>query len=244
MRAEGCPFERVSPSFITTPMLPQPDPGNAPTAEGILAIIARCGLSLSPDQARQLAVYLRMLMHWNSRMNLVGPKDWTTVCSALVTDSIHLAAIIPELGLPGEPLTLDIGAGAGLPGIPLRVCWSRGEYIMLEPRQKRAIFLNTLLAQLKLPGTSVQRLNAETYGLSGPPADLILSRGVRPWAEFLDLTSPLLKKGGKVIVFSNQGYDTTRAIPPGWSAPEERAYCTAGGQTRYFWLFSPNISPS
>ena len=225
-------------------MLPQPDPGKAPTAEGVQAIIARCGLSLSLDQARQLAVYLQTLMHWNSRMNLVGPKDWATVCSALVTDSIHLAAIIPELGLPGEPLTLDIGAGAGLPGIPLRICWSKGEYIMLEPRQKRAIFLNTLLAQLKLPGTRVLRLSAEAYGLSGPQADLILSRGVRPWAEFLDLTRPLLKKSGKVIVFSNQAFGSTQDVPPGWGAPEERTYCTAGGKTRYFWLFSPNMSPS
>lgn len=222
----------------------RPDSRNQPTAEGVSAILARCRLSVSRAQASQLAAYLQMLMHWNSRMNLVGPRDWRTVCASLVVDSIHLAAVIPELDLPGAPSTLDIGAGAGLPGIPLRICWSRGRYIMLEPRQKRAVFLHTLLARLELPWTEVRRQSAEAFGLSGVPADLILSRGVRPWPEFLDMTRPLIKEGGLVIVFSNQPWSQDLAVPAGWGSPTEMAYATAEGRTRYFWLFSPNMSPS
>jgi len=226
-------------------MSSQPDSRQEPTADRVRALVAPCGLALSQEQARQMAFYLQMLMRWNASMNLVGPKDWTTVCTDLVTDSLHLAALLPELGLTGECLSVDVGAGAGLPGIPLRICWTGGEYLMLEPRQKRAVFLQTLLASLKLPGTTVRRLSAEALaGSLDRKADLVLSRGVRPWREFLTLAGPLLKNNGSVLVFSNQCWPVNAAVPPGWTPPDERPYVTAKGATRYFWLFSPNMSPS
>jgi 16S rRNA (guanine527-N7)-methyltransferase len=226
-------------------MSSQSDSGQKPTPDRVKGIVAQFGLGLSQEQARQLAIYLQMLMHWNTRMNLVGPKDWATVCAALVTDSLHLAALLPELGLPEKCLTVDVGAGAGVPGIPLRICWCRGEYLMLEPRQKRAVFLQTLLASLKLPGTTVRRLSAEALaGSMERKADLVLSRGVRPWREFLTLAGPLLRDNGSVLVFSNRPWPVNAAAPPGWTPPDERPYVAAKGATRYFWLFSPNMSPS
>ena len=79
------------------------------------------------DQAVPLAAYLDMLVRWNRRTNLVGARTWQEA-ALLALDSLPLARLLDRLPLPAAPCVWDLGAGAGLPGIPLRCVWKRSSW--------------------------------------------------------------------------------------------------------------------
>jgi 16S rRNA m(7)G-527 methyltransferase (EC 2.1.1.-) len=145
-----------------------------PDADQVASSAARLGRVLSAEEARLLTVYLGLLVKWNSRMNLVGPATWTEILEILIQDSWHLADLLQTL-TPQPGQTLDLGAGAGLPGIPLRVFWQSGDYYLVEPRQKRAIFMEQAAAHMKLPRTKVICGRMEALPAARRQADLIVS---------------------------------------------------------------------
>ena len=139
-------------------------PDSSPQVLGTLC--AAAGFPLTKEQSSQLAIYLDLLMRWNRMMNLVGARHWRDALDDLILDSFHLAAFLREHilpTLPPSPVTWDLGAGAGLPGIPLRMVWHDGTYCMVESRDKRTIFLSTVLARCPLKGTQVFRGRAEQF---------------------------------------------------------------------------------
>jgi 16S rRNA (guanine527-N7)-methyltransferase len=218
-----------------------------PNAEAVLAAARTLGRPVEPDQAELLAVYLDQLVKWNKKMNLVGPSDWRTVFDRLVVDSLFLADFLGGLNLPDRPLCLDFGAGAGLPGIPLRVLWRRGDYWLVEVREKRATFMKSALGRLKLPATGVFLGKAEEaldrLSRSGhqATADLILSRAFMPWQKLLDFIHPMLRneagRTGTAIILANDPPPDEVAVPDGWRLGDVASYPAAGGE-RYFWSFS------
>ena len=199
------------------------------------------GRTLSAEQADHLTTYLNLLVKWNKKMNLVGPSTWEEMLETLIVDSWHLAEFLKELELKSDPLTLDLGAGAGLPGIPLRMFWSAGRYVMVEPRRKRTIFMNRALAELGLAGTSVAAVRFEQLPADLLPVDLVLSRAFCPWREFLDIARPMLKPDGRVVVLALEKEPDN--VPSGWRFCAGRTY-PVQGKNRYFWGFSPMSSPS
>lgn len=161
------------------------------------------------DAARQgLAVYLELLMHWNRAMNLVGARTWQNAVRTLIADSLHLGPFLEQLPLPAAPLCWEPGAGAGLPGVPLRLVWGRGEYWMIEAREKRALFLSTVLARLTLPATHVYRGRLEHFMAGHPagqaPVDLVLSRAFMPWRDLLVLVGNRLEPSGLIVLMLNE----------------------------------------
>ncbi|EPR37517.1 Ribosomal RNA small subunit methyltransferase G [Desulfovibrio sp. X2] len=224
----------------------QPKPASgvqqiAPSAAETAAAMRALGREPSGGEAAGLALYLGLLMQWSARMNLVGARDWRRALSELAADSWHLADFLAGHPLlPANPLCLDLGAGAGLPGIPLRLFWQEGEYHMVEPREKRALFLGVALARLSLPRTHVERCRAEELpeGLRG--ADLVVSRAFMPWREYLEVARTLLAPGGVCVVMA--GGPPPDGPVQGWRASECAAYAVEAGegrQERYFWSFTP-----
>ena len=116
-------------------------------------LAAASGAEVPQSALEPLAEYLEMLCQWNKAMNLVGPHTWQDMLTRLAMDSFHLAGFLDKLNLPEAPLCWDLGAGAGLPGIPLRMAWTRGAYYMIEVREKRALFISSVLSRLQLPST-------------------------------------------------------------------------------------------
>lgn len=217
----------------------------APTPAAVAAVAAGLGRTLDPVQAEGLARYLAELAAWNQRLNLVGHADWREVLADLVADSWHLADFLAGLPWPGgegRPVCVDVGAGAGLPGIPLRLFWPVGEYVLLEPRQKRAAFLNRALSLLRLSGTRAVCARLEQAG-SLFPADLFLSRAFRPWPEVLDLARPRLAPQGRCLILTSEPCpapgDPRLA---GWSREAEAAYASPSG-SRWFWSLIPASTP-
>ncbi len=230
------------------------DVDQAPDPAEIAREAARAGRGLirdlDPDQARRLAEYITLLLKWNRSMNLVGRVSWNGIMADLVMDSLHLADFLAGLsaelsaglGLPASPRCLDFGAGAGLPGIPLRLVWTPGTYLLVETRERRAAFLRTAVG-LVLPGgrTRVFAGRVENLPPEELPADLILSRAFAPWPEYLALARPLLAPGGMALVMTSgppPSPEELAAKAPGYVLTASKAYPAPGGE-RYFWGLAP-----
>ena len=194
------------------------------TEQELAAEIAALGL-VAPEQALSpLRAYLELLVRWNRVMNLVGVSTWQRALRTLVVDSFHLATFVRrrELALPVSPLCWDLGAGAGLPGIPLRILWQDGVYWLVEAREKRALFMRTVLASHPLPGTQVHCGRAETFMPRAGQADLILSRAFMPWEKLLDFVAPHLAPTGSVVLLLNEPVSLPQTSP--WAERARLSY--------------------
>jgi 16S rRNA (guanine527-N7)-methyltransferase len=205
------------------------------------------GLHLDSGAKERLTLYLDLLVQWNHKTNLVGPRDARTIFETLLIDSLRLAPFLERLGLPAAPLCLDLGAGAGLPGIPLRCCWERGEYHLVEVREKRCVFMRLAVGRMGLARTLVYQGRAEDALAhvakvaarpdgQAPLADLVLSRAFMPWPELLPFVCSMLAPQGRVVVLANEPAPET--LPEGWEAQESESYAVRSGATsseRWFW---------
>ena len=211
--------------------------GAAIDLEALASLARREGLPLPPPAVAPLAAYLETLCQWNAAMNLVGPRRWEDIFTGLVADSLRLAPFLDALPLPAVPLCWDLGAGAGLPGIPLRLVWTRGVYWLVEAREKRAIFLSAMLARLGLPDTHVHRGRAEAFfACQERPADLILSRAFMPWRRLLQFARPALAANGLLVILAAAPAPPT--LPGPWRLTALQAYAAAGAR-RWFWALAP-----
>ena len=234
-----------------------------PSPHDVAQAASRLGRTLSDPEAKGLAAYLGLLETWNRKMNLVGPSHWQEMLTELVADSWHLADLLADLakcgpGLPPAPVTFDFGAGAGIPGVPLRLFWDAGQYLLIEPRAKRTGFLRQCLAEMRLPGTRVFEGRAEA--LAGQRADICLSRAFQPWRDFLETARTFWRETGQTasapssidcsdqatttkgfpglaILFANDP-QPEGPLPEGYSLVTAKAY-PCRGKTGYFWVFSP-----
>ncbi len=208
------------------------------TVQAVAALARQLGRELTDEQASLLTVYLQLLTKWNAKMNLVGPRDWQTMLATLVLDSWYLGDFLSGLAL-GLALeenirTLDLGAGAGLPGIPLRVFWDKGEYVLVEPRQKRAVFMQTAIRNMRLKGIRVAACRVEQLTRDDVPATLVVSRAFCPWRECLGLAASLVREQGYCLIMSRRS--TPENIPPGWQLHRTSSY-PVDHDKRWFWLF-------
>ncbi len=201
-------------------------PANKPEESDIDRILQERGLPrFTPSIRNQFALYLNLLMKWNKAMNLVGARDWQTALLNLMADSFYLDQFIADLSLPPDPEIWDLGSGAGLPGIPLRIIRQTGVYRMVEAREKRALFIANALALLKLPDTFAHQARVEIF-FQNPPgakkAQMIISRAFKPWLEVLALTRPHLARRGLTLIMSN-GHEE-KSAPRGWRSAGAMAY--------------------
>lgn len=199
-------------------------------------LVAATGVEVPQTALEPLAEYLEMLCQWNKAMNLVGPHTWQDMLARLVVDSFHLAAFLDKLDLPEAPLSWDLGAGAGLPGIPLRMVWTRGAYYMVEVREKRALFISSVLSRLQLPSTHIFRGPVEHF-FQGQyyKADCILSRAFMPWRQLLELAGPRLHANGALVILALE--PAPRDLPAPWRLIEQCSY-VAAGNGRWFWALA------
>ncbi len=216
-------------------------------AQKVLRAVGKLDRTATQEQADQLVRYLSMLEQWNRKMNLVGPSHWEDMLNSLVVDSLYLAEFLNDQSLRENPLCLDFGAGAGLPGIPLRMFWQDGRYWLVEVRQKRVGFMRSALARLGLPHTEVFHGRAEEaldrlqQSEQESTADLIVSKAFMPWRKLLDFTRPMLRPadgypGGMLVILSNDP-PPEADLPESWGLTAATSYPVAGKQ-HYFWALN------
>ena len=204
----------------------------APSLADVASLLQREGFTPSASELESLTGYLDLIMKWNKVMNLVGPYSWQDVLTILIIDSLHLNDFLRFLPLPQAPVTWDFGAGAGLPGIPLRALWQEGDYFLVDVREKRAMFMEQTVKRLRIPNTTVYKGRVEDFMAEHDPADLMLSRAFMPWRKLLDLVGPNIRQEGRIVVLALE--PTPEELPEGWSLEKDISY-KVGKDTRYFW---------
>ncbi len=142
----------------------------------------------SPSVTEQLERYISLIQRWNAHMNLVAPgelKDKDFFFTRHIMDSAQLARHLP----PSFPL-VDIGTGAGLPGIVLALMEARPIHLV-EPREKRILFLEKALSHLGLTHVTLHQGRIENLTLPG--ASVFVSRAFRPLPDALTLLTRHLR---------------------------------------------------
>ena len=165
------------------------------------------GLSLDEGQLAQFEVYYRELADWNTRMNLTSVSDYEGVQVKHFLDSLTL---LPALdgALPPEARVVDVGAGAGFPGLPLKLARPDLRPALVEATGKKANFLRHLAERLELAGVEVLTGRAEE--LAHRPElragfDLTLARGLAKLPALLEYTLPFTRRGGLVAAWKHGG---------------------------------------
>jgi 16S rRNA (guanine527-N7)-methyltransferase len=160
----------------------------------------RLKIHLNDDQLRQFQLYFDELVVWNKRFNLTAITDYAGVQIKHFLDSLTVALAFPTL-VPGSYKIIDVGAGAGFPGIPLKVAFPQIELTLLEATGKKAEFLKHMASKLDLTFDVVNARAEEAAHLSQyrERFDVAVARGLAAMATLSELTLPFLKIGGGLI---------------------------------------------
>lgn len=157
-------------------------------------------IALSGAQLAQLDRYLAHLLEVNTTMNLTAVRDVDEAWRRLIVDSLTALPGMPDPGTGGT--VIDIGTGAGLPGLPLAVALPGVRFTLLEATGKKARFVEEAAALLGLSNVTVLQERAETVGRQGAHRgryDVAVSRAVGPMSVVLEYSLPLVKVGGRVL---------------------------------------------
>lgn len=163
-------------------------------------------LLLTEEQIEQFMLYLAQLLQWNRTTNLTSITDPYLVISKHFVDS--LTALV-AVDLPLGTGIIDVGAGAGFPGIPLKIVRNDLQLVLLEPVQKKCSFLHSIVGSLKLEKVSVFSGTLRQYVAQEHPlaADLIVVRALR-FDEIEEQAFLGLKPSGKVVLYRTEKMET------------------------------------
>lgn len=166
------------------------------------------GLELSKEQLAAFELYRAELIDWNQRFNLTSVADPAEIDTTHFLDSLSILPALPRIDrrplhawLDSQLAAVDVGAGAGFPGLPLKLVWPALQVTLVESTGKKCRFLEHLVALLGLQGVTVVNSRAEDFG-QGPGRerfDLALGRAVAPLPTLLEYTLPLLRVGGWLV---------------------------------------------
>ena len=178
--------------------------------ERLLRGAGRLGLELEASQLDRFERFYREIADWNRRINLTSVTEYEEVQTRHFLDSLTVAAAIPSGMLRGARL-LDVGSGAGLPGVPLAIAYPGLSVTLLEATRKKAAFLEHLIGELELDNIDVLAGRAETLardiGLR-EAFDVVASRAVARLPVMAELTLPFCRVGGIVVAQKARGATT------------------------------------
>ncbi len=171
------------------------------TMEKLITGARKLGLSLNSQQLEQLNIYYQELVDWNQRMNLTTITDYQDVQIKHFLDSLTVTLTF-KLPLRPSFSVIDIGTGAGLPGIPLKILLPDIRLVLLEATAKKAAFLDHIKHKLGLDNTEIVVGRAEKVAHETQYRerfDVVLSRAVSPLPPLVELTLPFCTIGGSFV---------------------------------------------
>jgi len=164
---------------------------------------------LTPSQVRAISIYIDLLVKWNAHINLTAVRRPEEIVTRHFGESIFAARhLFPEersTGIdPGSrfpapaPHVIDLGSGAGFPGLPIKIWATRVHLTLIEANQKKATFLREAIRRLKLTGADVFSGRAE--GFPGPRGALVTLRAVERLELILPVAAGLLASNGRMAI--------------------------------------------
>ncbi len=155
------------------------------------------GVSLDNAMVMALLQYKRILLEWNEKMNLTAIEEERDFIIKHFVDSLSIMPFVKD----GQSL-IDVGTGAGFPGLPLKIANPSLKIVLLDSLEKRIGFLNAAIAELQLTGIRAVHSRAEDAGMSAEfreKTDVAVARAVASLPVLLEYCLPLVKTGGIFI---------------------------------------------
>ena len=165
--------------------------------------LAMFQISLSPEQLRQFRQFYENLIKWNEVMNLTAITDEEDVYTKHFLDSLSIVGLVG----PGsfDKLTMvDVGTGAGFPGLPIAIAFPGAQVTLVDSLQKRVGFLQETVKLLGLENVQIYHSRAEDFGrieAQREHYDIACSRAVARMNVLAEYCLPLVKKGGYFIAY-------------------------------------------
>ncbi|MGH8283761.1 MAG: 16S rRNA (guanine(527)-N(7))-methyltransferase RsmG [Gammaproteobacteria bacterium] len=172
--------------------------------------LVQLGLALPTDGAAKLLTFIELLVKWNAAYNLTAVRAPAEMVNKHLLDSLAVAPF-----LRGESI-LDVGTGAGLPGIPLAIAFPNRNFTLLDSHGKKTRFVTHAVTTLGLKNVEVVQARAEDYH----PAEgfaTVISRAFASLADFLKLTAHLCAPGGRWLAMKGERPDDElQPLPAGF----------------------------
>jgi len=165
--------------------------------------VNKISIELSENQLEQFRIYYEMLVEKNKVMNLTGITEWDEVLEKHFLDSISL---IRAIDLNQELTVMDMGTGAGFPGIPLKIAFPNLKVTLADSLNKRVLFLQEVIDALKLEGIEAIHGRAEDLARDKKyreQYDLSVSRAVANLSTLSEYCLPFVKIGGQFISYKS-----------------------------------------
>ena len=162
-------------------------------------VVSGLGLRLSERQIEQLVTHFSLLIRWNQKINLTSVRRPEQIAVRHFEESLFLTKVVTlESGL-----LVDVGSGAGFPGLPVKIACPTISAVLLEPNKKKTAFLKEVIRHCALEGIEVrsERLEEAAQGALAGRASLVTLRAVALTADLLVDLKKLLAPGGRLALF-------------------------------------------
>jgi 16S rRNA (guanine527-N7)-methyltransferase len=169
------------------------------------------GQDLTADAAAQLATLLSELQRWGKRINLTAILDPDEMIAAHVLDSLAVRPLLEG------PRVIDIGTGAGFPGLPLAIVEPDLEFTLLDSNGKKISFVNHMIAELGLSNVAATKARAEDYA-PGKRFDTVIARALATVPRLIELSAHLVREDGQLLAL--KGKYPAEELEPITASPE------------------------
>lgn len=173
------------------------------------------GVTLTERQLAQFVRYYEMLAEWNERMNLTAITAYEDVMKKHFLDSLSLTKVLDGKGFPGgkdagkgcAASLIDVGTGAGFPGLALKSAFPELKVTLLDSLNKRIQFLEAVIGELELEGVRAVHGRAEDFAKPGEMResfDLCVSRAVARLSTLAEYCLPFVRQGGMFVAYKSE----------------------------------------
>jgi 16S rRNA (guanine527-N7)-methyltransferase len=181
----------------------------------------RFGVELDQQAVDRFALHARELLRWNEKINLTAITAAREIAVKHFLDALTAGSELPDTGT-----LLDVGTGAGFPGIPLKIIQPCLDVVLIDASRKKVSFLKHVLRLLELKGLDAHHLRADELVLQikepdpnarqaageplprGAPFDVVISRALASLNDFVRLSLPLVRRNGRIIALKGRVSDS------------------------------------
>lgn len=154
-------------------------------------------VTLTEKQLHNISTYIDILLHWNSRINLTAVREPEEIVLRHFGESLFTARyLFPKIGDQPSARIIDVGSGAGFPGLPIKLWFPHAHVTLIESNQKKVAFLREIVRALTLINIDVFSGRAEQY--QGTLGDVVTLRAVEKFEAVLPTAAKLVASGGRL----------------------------------------------
>lgn len=175
------------------------------------ATLHKLGLPSSPEMEKRLTWYVSELLRWNRRINLTAIRDPEEALEKHVLDSLTLVPYLP----PGDGPLLDMGSGAGLPGLPIKIVCPVLKVCSVDSVGKKIVFQQHVARALGLSGFSAVAARIEGLAQRAEYRRrfmAVTARALTPLSNLIEMAQPFLAKGGRLLAMKGPDADAELAV--------------------------------